>query len=219
MPADRQHPVSVIRSVLGKKVAMDEAVYGTWRSTFAGVLNEGVVAHELPPEHNSVQWPGVAALREEADILHVTCHGANDASGDPLWALNPDSMELPYRFNKSQFNALKPTFNARHPLVFANACTDSDYSGPDRPPLGAEIFGLGALNVIGTLAPIRREVALRFAKQFYALLLGEGQEVGDALLNTKKAIHAEDGARADPTHLLYCLYGPPETHYTRNGTG
>ena len=220
MPLDGLHPVSVIRSILGKRVATpDEAEFGAWRDTFADVVGPGVQALEVPPQGNDALWPEVAALRDEADILHVTCHGMRDDHENPYWALDPDTTTLRYRFNASQFNSLRPAFAKRKPLVFANACTLDAYTGPERPPLGADVFGLGALNVIGTLAPIRRALALRFAKQFYKLLLGEGQDVASALLNTKRAIDADAGARSDPTYLLYCLYGPPETHYTSNGAG
>lgn len=218
-PDDCTHAVEIVRSILGKGVAEpEEADFDTWLGTFADVLPAGVQA-QLVPERDVVEWPRTAALREQADILHVTCHGKRDDDQRPYWALDPTRPpeDAQYRFNATQFNSLRAPFGARRPLVFANACAQQGFSGPEHPPLAKDLFELGALNFVGTLAPVRQALAMRFARHFYEALLGRGVDVGRALLDAKRACREDTESAGDPTYLLYCLYGPPEMRYAGNG--
>jgi hypothetical protein len=217
-PHDCTHRVEIVRSLLGKDVAQpEEDDYKTWRSTFVGLLPEGVNADLLPPEQAVLDWPRISALREEADIVHVTCHGMVDEQSQPYWTFNAAGPAMDYRFNAAQFNSVRKAFKKRRPLVFGNACTTTTFTGPNHPPLAKDLFELGALNYIGTLAPVRQNLAVRFARVFYEALLDDGLDVATALLKTKQTCRAHTGWASDPTYLLYCLYGPPEMHYAANG--
>jgi hypothetical protein len=222
-PDDCTHAVAIVRSLLGKGVAAPtEDDYATWRDTFRDLLPAGVAAELHPEDEPKRDWPRTRVLQEEADILHVTCHGKRDEAGVGYWALDPDGSPsaLQFRFNMAQVNSVRTAFKARRPLVFANACAPaSTFTEPEHPPLLNELFGLGALNCIGTLAPIRQKLALRFARHFYKSLLGRGSDVSMALFEAKRACRDDPVTRGDPTYLLYCLYGPPDMRYgpTTNG--
>jgi hypothetical protein len=217
-PEDDTHQVKIVRSLLGKDVAQpEEDDYKTWRSTFVGLLPDGMSAELLPPEQALSDWPRISALRQEADIVHVTCHGMVDEQRRPYWTFDSSGAPMDYRFNAAQFNSLRKAFKARRPLVFGNACSATTFTGPDHPPLAKDLFELGALNYIGTLAPVRQALAVRFARGFYEALLDGGVDVATALLKVKQACRDDAAWVGDPTYLLYCLYGPPEMHYTANG--
>ena len=83
------------------------------------------------------------------------------------------------------------------------------------PGLGTFFFRRGALNVIGTFAPVRIDVAVHFAQAFYQKLLGGngagGTPIGKALLETRAEFHRKQDP--DVSHLFYCLFGPGGTTF------
>jgi CHAT domain-containing protein len=119
---------------------------------------------------------------------------------DPLGSLNGIDKD---------FIAGQRLQNGR-PLVFANACAHTGKLGGLVSGLGRELFSSGAQNTIGALARISQRVAIPFAQKFYAHLLGNNEPIGLALCNTKREFHT--GA-TDPSHLFYCLYGPPGSRF------
>jgi hypothetical protein len=216
LPGRGPHAVGIVRSLLGRDVAdPGDEDYQLWETTFDELVPADAMAELVPDAALPDVWPKVAALREEADIVHLTCHGVSGDTAAGL-SLDPSQPEMAheYEINDTQLNSFRRPFSVRRPLVFANACSENVASGPDRPVMANALFGAGALNCIATLAPIRRALAVRFARSFYVRLLGEGLDISTALLRAK-----QDSRGGDPTFLLYCLYGSPETRFAGRGNG
>lgn len=100
------------------------------------------------------------------------------------------------------------------PLVFGNACRI--LAGGGQAPkvtrgLGISFFDRGAAAYIGTMAPIGKDMAIRFAMSFYQHLLRDREPVGEALRLAKRDQHDLD--QDDPSWLFYCLYGLPGTQF------
>ena len=95
--------------------------------------------------------------------------------------------------------------------MFGNACASNaaGNQGGLSTGLGTSFFTQGALNFVGTFAPITKSLAIEFARQFYLRLLQDQMPIGKALWATKK--HFFDLGGNDPSYLFYCLYGPSET--------
>ena len=222
VPADCEHPVTRVRSLLGREIAEPtDPDFDKWLQMFTGLVPPGA-ANFVPPDAAGDTWPETLALLEEADILHVTCHGMRDDAG-PYWNFNPSKKKAlsANTLSSGQVSMLSDIFDETHPLVFGNACAPQEADPPaesEAPALGTAFFQTGALNFVGTVAPIRRPVALRFARYFFEELLGKQDPVSDAVLQAKRKCHELDEEPRDPTYLFYCLYGPPETRYlTDNG--
>lgn len=216
--------VSSVRSVLGREVtAPGESEFDVWTGTFADVLPDDRV-DRIPVDAAAGEWPTLTALESDAQILHVTCHGMRNQYGI-FWTLNPSQSDLKLLYVLDGMNAggLAPKLEAARPLVFGNACTPDDATvgelTPDIPGLANVLFEYGAANVVGSVASLSIELAVRFAKAFYRRLLVEEEAVACALRNTKLDFNADPATRDDPTYLLYCLYGPPDTRYTRGAAG
>jgi CHAT domain len=221
-PADSVHPVHTVRSVLGRYVTdVHNGDFTRWKETFDTLLPDDAVAELTPPDEADQGWPQLNVLLQAADILHVTCHGLRDESG-PYWTLDPRKPKATYAYTLTTdvVNALTDAFSQTRPLVFGNACA-IDATAPadaeDRPPLATELFRTGALNFIGSLAPLRRELAILFARMFYEQLLGAHEPISHALLSAKQRCSTAPEGAKDPTYLFYCLYGPPETRYGAPG--
>jgi hypothetical protein len=217
-PSESKHRLDIVRSVLGNGVAgRDTDEYAAWQTTFEQIVPNGAHTTRIPPPDNAAApCPTVDDLLEEADILHITCHGkAAENNKPPAWTLDPQA-ELPdrYDFDRALTNSLRRPFARRSPLVFANACSQ-EASGlpPVQPLLASEMVAAGAANFIGTLAPIRPKVAMRVARHFFEALLRDGQDVSTALLSAKQRCGTDPEIATDPTYLLYCLYGPPSTRF------
>ncbi len=217
-PADSVHPVKTVRSVLGRYVTDGaNGDFEKWRTTFDTLLPAGVEPELTPLDEHDEKWPLINVLLQSADILHVTCHGLRDDSG-PYWTLDPRKPKATYAYtlNSGVVGSLSSAFSRTRPLVFGNACAvaaPEEATAEDRPPLATELFRTGALNFVGSLAPLRRELAISFARMFYEELLGQERPIARALLEAKRRCHVAPEAAADPTYLFYCLYGPPETRY------
>jgi CHAT domain len=206
------HPVRSVRSLLAENV-LEPSEFAAWQRTFDGLVPPPVKEHRVPPGADG-GWPTLEQVNEAKadDIFHVTCHGGlKDAkTGDFYWLLNA-TMGF-------SFLQVTPTFvrgldlSEKRPLVFGNACASVGAQSETRlsPGLATTFFSRGALNFIGTFAPITKELALEFPRKFYERLLGdEGAPVATALWATKKEY--ADRNTSDPSYLFYCLYGPPDT--------
>lgn len=221
------HQVAAVSNVLGQKVVAEgNGEFDVWSKTFEDLLPDGVQLTTLPAAFDAQQeWPQNSALAVEADILHVTCHGQQDEQKGAFWTLAPDSPDLGFmfRFGELEIEAAAEFFGATRPLVFGNACATRDAAAQndanERPPLARAFFRSGATNFVGSVAPIRKETALKFARTFYTALLGEGQEIGAALLHAKQRCSEDPAVSRDPSYLFYCLYGPPDTTYAGSGNG
>lgn len=220
--------VQRIYNLLGKNVLDDQngAEQTAWASTFGGPFPDNVKMRHAPSA-GATDYPDLDTLTEalDADILHVTCHGGlRDEQQNIYWTLNHHS-KIKFKFHLTTTVIDDLSFDTR-PLVFGNACASSMGAGAGErggglvPGFGSSFFARGALNFVGTFAPITRRLAIDFAREFYRRLLGMGGEparsVGQALLATKRHYrnHPSAGMRGDPSYLFYCLYGAPETTYT-----
>ena len=196
---------------------LDAAQQTAWENTFNGILPAG---HEttFPPPFPSVD--NIVNARD-ADILHITCHGGlRDPASDKevYWTLDSQNMQsLNYELRTNLFDMVG--YDTK-PLVFGNACASTDAGGGNSrkngllPGYGASFFARGALNFVGTFAPITKSLAVEFARLFYQYLLGaNGQQplpIAQALWETKN--HYRQTVKSpDPSYLFYCLYGPPDT--------
>jgi hypothetical protein len=144
--------------------------------------------------------------------VHVTCHGGlKDDKREAYWTLDhTNPITFDYRIYQSFVRTLGLV---SRPLVFGNACASAG-TQTDLAALqgfgAAFLSGGGALNFVGTFAPITRTTAVVFAERFYAQLFS-GLPVGEALRRTKAGFAAQD--LKDPSYLFYCLYGPPDSTY------
>jgi hypothetical protein len=196
---------------------LDDAQRARWDQTFDGVLPAG---HEtrFPPPPPSID--NVFNARD-ADILHITCHGGfRDQDDNVYWTLDSTSAQpLNYEIKTTQFDLEGLGYDTT-PLVFGNACASTDSGGGTRkngliPSYGAAFFASGALNFVGTFAPITKDLAVDFAGLFYQKLLGAGGgqplPIAQALWATKNHYRSAAVNSPDPSYLFYCLYGPPDT--------
>lgn len=210
--------VSRIQNSLGPGVAddaglMDGLRFPKWQSTFTGLTNGVVVSAR--PDGAVVKWPGVISLNEamKSDILHLTCHGMRNQNNEFLLNLSPDHP-IP-TLAALGLKQIKGFFRSTSsPLIFTNACNPQggklNADKLEASGLGQALFEKGALNIVTTLAPVSRDMALAFARKFYEnLLTPPHMPIGQAILKTR----ADLTAPGDPSYLFYSLYGPPETEF------
>lgn len=218
LSARDNHPLRRVRSILGADVVQSPAdgEFEQWRDTFLGLLPQAAEQCRLPAaELDDGEWPTTDVFNElqEDDIVHFTCHGAIK-NGEPCWTLKPGVPEF-WKYDVTPLTLTNVSLTRRTPLVFGNACKSGASDAGLLPGLASQLFGLGALNVVATFAPITQTLALEFARLFYERLLGSngapGTTIADALWATKK--HYFDADTDDPSYLFYCLYGPPDTRF------
>lgn len=201
---------------------LDAPQQAAWQNTFNGILPAG---HEttFPPPFPNVD--NIVNARD-ADILHITCHGGlrdpTTSDKEVYWTLDSQNMQrVNYELRTTMFDTDIVGYDNK-PLVFGNACASTDAGGGTTrkngllPGYGASFFARGALNFVGTFAPITKTLAVEFARLFYQNLLGAGGQpplpIAQALWETKnhyrQTVHSPD-----PSYLFYCLYGPPDTEF------
>jgi len=196
---------------------LDAAQYALWEKTFNGVLGAGQ-EKKYPPPPPSVD--NILNARN-ADILHITCHGGlRDQQEEVYWTLDDRNPQpINYEVRTTFFDNDILGYDTK-PLVFGNACASTNAGGGTRkngllPGYGASFFAKGALNFIGTFAPITKDLAIEFAQLFYQKLLGTGGTpplpIAQALWETKNHYRSAAINSPDPSYLFYCLYGPPDT--------
>jgi CHAT domain-containing protein len=195
---------------------LSDVVLQSWEATFDGFTDK-LDSISRFPANGAANYPTVTQLDEarDTDILHVTCHGGlKEQDTDYFWSLddqNPQSFD--YRIFPDYAR------NARlsgRPLVFGNACASASPQSTDLKALlgfGPSFMIGGALNFVGTFAPITKTMAVNFAKRFYVNLLGTvdqpGRPIAEALRLTKASLENAN----DPSYLFYCLYGPADSTY------
>lgn len=215
----RDQVVRKVYNLLAKDILQDPDL-ADWQSTFAPYAQNPDWECRFPA-NSAANYPTLAQLDDAkgADVVHITCHGGiKEASqGGYFWTLdhqNPNYFD--YRITTGVAQAAE--FSQR-PLVFGNACV-SAAAQPTTDLTALQGFGGsfmvgGALNFVGTFAPITKTMAVTFAKRFYARLFGTpGQPampIGEALRVTKESFAAENCP--DPSYLFYCLYGPCDSTY------
>jgi CHAT domain-containing protein len=214
----RNRDVRKVYNILANHILQDNALTN-WQTTFAiHAKNAGWEARF--PSNGGGNYPTVSRLDEavSADILHVTCHGGlreNPESGDYYWTLDHKSPQaIDYRITPDIARQFGLT---ERPLVFANACASAKQP-TDLAALqsfGPNFMIGGALNFVGTFAPITKTMAVEFARRFYARLFGSaakpGLPIAEALRATKESFAVENCT--DPSYLFYCLYGPADSTY------
>jgi hypothetical protein len=207
--------VEIIYNLLGRGVVdppQEQDLFKEWLETFGAVPNNA-----YPPAGGNPVWPTLELVEEacSADILHLTCHGLSNGVG---WTLDKSAGD-PSVISGTVVEDL--TLKNGSPLVFANACASVAGAGM-KPGLAPKFIKRGTLNLIGTFAPVTRDVALPFARRFYGYLLGTGGQqavsIAEALLLTKQQFHhtamqAATDAVYDPSYLFYCLYGTADSRF------
>lgn len=156
-------------------------------------------------------------LGQKLDIIHFACHAR-----DSIPEQNEPNNEICLLLSKDfplwakDFHISKLIFGNR-PLVILNACCTT-HRDPRRTRSMVKImFRYGARGVVTTECIIADTFAAAFSREFYPLLL-EGQELGDALLNTRMKLRAPP--HHNPLGLLYGLYASPYTRFIGlNGGG
>ncbi len=216
------YPVRNIYSLLGRAV-LENPQEQLWQGTFeklAGV-NSRPPAGSGPASSGDYPDVDYFVRARDADILHITCHGGikND-EGEFVWTLDHDTPSpISYHITERVVKNLV----LRSPLVFGNACASLSSGNANgngqklSPGFGRLFFTKGALNFVGTFAPITKNVAIDFARIFYQNLLGLGGQgscaIGTALWKTKSNFHARDipgqANKPDLSYLFYSLYGLP----------
>ncbi len=207
--------VNSVCSLLGKDV-FDDAVRADWGTTFDAIKPAANPVWELryPPANsqNGDGYPTLDQIERNADIIHVTCHGGmHDDDDGQYWTLNHTE---PFYTNYRITESFAKTLGLRsRPLIFGNACASaaSDKTTLSLHGFGAEFMLGGALNFIGTLAPITKKTAVTLSQNFYRTLLDPANRptIAEALWKAK----TDSKSVEDPSFLFYCLYGPPSTTY------
>src|SRR5262249_54534016 len=209
--------VANVYSLLARNVLAGGALTD-WITTFDGFGKNGSWEHRFPSSDVSNDYPSVVQLETGstvADIVHLTCHGGLKKGKNYYWTLdhlNPRTFD--YDIDS---DIAKSTVMAKRPLVFGNACASDATDFGAMHGFGSYFMIGGALNFVGTFAPITKTMAIAFAKRFYQRLLGvpggaAGMPIAQALLETKLSFSQENCQ--DPSYLFYSPYGPPEATYT-----
>ena len=213
----RNRTVRKVYNILANHVLQDAALTN-WQATFSSYAKTPTWEYRFPANGGG-NYPTVSQLDEaiDTDVLHVTCHGGlrENPQSDYYWTLDHKSAQaIDYRITP---DIAKQFGLTERPLVFANACA----SARQATDLGAlQSFGPnfmigGALNFVGTFAPITKTMAVEFARRFYSNLFGSpakaGMPIAEALRSTKLSFAAENCT--DPSYLFYCLYGPADSTY------
>jgi hypothetical protein len=222
---DKPRQVQQVSNLLGNNLLESPAERTKWEGTFSGLVPEAQ-ERRYPPVGSNSGYPTVQEIKSslDSDIFHITCHGIRTTGKDKEEEIYYWTLDHTTNISWSYHITLKLIENitlTKRPLVFGNACGSNavglaNPSGLIPSGFGAIFFGRGALNFIGTIAPITRAMGLDFAPRFYQRLLGANGfpnlPIGQALVATKR--HYRDTSH-DPSYLFYCLYGPPETRFTR----
>jgi CHAT domain len=203
--------VRTLHNLLGHDVIDNNpALLQVWDQTFSPPAD--IVPYCFKPNGSAVRLgPTFIGTGLTGDILHLTCHGAYDKDAEMYyWALDPNDGQGYLSGITPGFFDAKPLRNGR-PLVFANACAFSAEVEGVLIGFGRKLFVSGAQNVIGTFSKVSQRTAIPFARSFYTRLLNGKTPIGQALLETKLEFHTPNAG--DPSHLFYCLYGPPGTRF------
>lgn len=218
---DRHRDVPEVQSLLGDHV-LDDELRAQWELTFEGFCAKPAWERRFP-SNGVAQYPTLTEFEEakRAGVLHVTCHGglSEQGVGGFFWSLNHTHAQT---FNYRITTSFAETINfATRPLVFGNACASVNTNPGALHGFGSSFMIGGALNFIGTMAPISKKMGVLFARQFYRELFASHPDgpvsVAEALRTTKNNFSSPqppEEPAGDPSYLFYCLYGPPDATYT-----
>lgn len=229
LPEPVRHLETVTSLLANNLVDAGNGEFDTWRKTFEGLLPQGVKEDLVPPDATAGVWPESDGLHVETDILHVTCHGFAHGK-QSYWTLNHDSpQEWRYRVSAGELEELAGAgalpLTKRRPLVFGNACSsaagaDSEELDEPADSLAVAFFRGGAVNFVGTFAPVDKPLALQFARVFYEELLQRNRPIATAMWEAKRRFaESPPPGVTGATFLFYCLYGPPDTCFVSGGGG
>ncbi|MHA1650014.1 MAG: CHAT domain-containing protein [Candidatus Helarchaeota archaeon] len=137
----------------------------------------------------------------KGDLIHLTCHGKFEEadpmesalllSDDILTAKEIDQLEI-----------------SNWPLIFANACSTGAISKKvvGIGGIARSFLEAGAIAFLGPLFEIPDDIAVEFTKEFYNNLLYNDENLGEAILNTRKRLRDQFGGAFWAT---FSLYGDP----------
>ncbi|NVM55668.1 MAG: CHAT domain-containing protein, partial [Candidatus Helarchaeota archaeon] len=143
----------------------------------------------------------VIEVLNQGDMVHLTCHGKYEEkeplesalllSDDTLTADEIDDMEM-----------------NNWPLIFANACSTGAISEKmvGIGGIARAFLEAGAIAFLGPLFEIPDDIAVEFAKEFYNNLLYNNENVGEAILNTRRKLRDQFGGAF---WAIFSLYGDP----------
>ena len=212
----RARSVRNVCSLLAKDVLQGQ-VLDAWHTTFAGYSNANPEWKERRfPDGNGSGYPTLNQFDDarNADLVHITCHAGLKDGNEYYWTLDHENTQyFNYRINTAFAEGVELE---ERPLVFGNGCASAATSNVGAlHGFGASFMIGGALNFVGTFAPVTKTMAVTFASDFYRNLLGAagapGPAVAEALWATKQKFSRN--RCADPSYLFYCLYGPPDATY------
>jgi CHAT domain-containing protein len=152
-------------------------------------------------------------VKGDRQLLHFACQGAFDDR-------EPDESRVKLRDGSLRPNQIvglrQAGIRRSKPLVFMNSVR-SGRVGTVGPALGGwppRFLNAGASAFIGSLGEINDKLAVRFAQELYDRFLGIGafegrsQPLGQAFREARIVVRDLDPA--NPTWLLYTLYGNPD---------
>ncbi len=143
----------------------------------------------------------VIEVLNKGDVVHLTCHGKYEEkeplesalllSDDIITADEIDDMEMD-----------------NWPLIFANACSTGAISDKmvGVGGIARAFLEAGAIAFLGPLFEIPDDIAIEFAKEFYNNLLFNKENIGEAILNTRKKLRDQFGGAF---WAIFSLYGDP----------
>jgi CHAT domain-containing protein len=211
----RTRTVSAVHSILASSV-LGPPEQAAWATTFDG-FSAAPGWQRRSPDGQNGPGPTLNEIEQAraAGIVHVTCHGGlREGQGPFFWTLDHLNAQY-YDYRITADFAERMEFEDR-PLVFGNACASNATDLGALHGFGSSFMIGGALNFIGTVAPITKTTAVAFARQFYEELFSSPitpVAIADALRQTKERFAAAPAPSTDPSYLFYCLYGPPDTTF------
>jgi len=180
------------------------------KAVFTDVLQgRGIAATELSASPDAIY----DALNEpDFDVLHICCHGKAEHEnieqavliiGDRKRGGVVEALVIDPATVRSEAR-----LEARHPLVFLNACESARF-GRSLTAWGGwprTFWDAGAGAFIGTSWPVRDVPARAFCESFYGSLI-DGQTLANAATAGREAAKA----KGDATWLAYKVYGRPSS--------
>lgn len=151
-------------------------------------------------EPNALKIKVLESLKD-GDLIHLTCHGHFDEH-EPLESalLLSDGTITANEIDDLEIN--------KWPLIFANACSTGAISDKvvGIGGIARSFLEAGAIAFLGPLFEIPDDIAIEFAKEFYNNLLYNGENLGEAIINTRKKLKEKFGGAFWAT---FSLYGDP----------
>jgi len=143
----------------------------------------------------------VLEILNQGDLIHFTCHGHFEQS-DPLESALLLSDDI---LTADEIDDMEMT---SWPLIFANACSTGAISDKivGIGGIARAFLEAGALAFLGPLFEIPDDIAIEFAKEFYNNLLYNNENLGTAILNTRRKLREQFGGAF---WAIFSLYGDP----------